>query len=1264
MLARRFTLATLALLCALVGALLFGSAPSLAGRGHVFGGSFGGKGAGEGQFEEPSGVAVGEASGDVYVVDSGNNRVEYFSSTGTYLGQFDGSGLLVGEGRAAGSGGLAGEVPTGRLSSPNGIAVDNSCQLHKPVLTEATVPTCASFDPSNGDVYVADIGNKVVDKFSPTGEYVGQVTGTPGDPVVEGELFGIGVGIDGKVWVHKHRPADFHGGGDVAQFGNGLVNEFVADEEIEGNLPIASGLAADSLNDFYILNHNGKGTYVGRFARIDTIAGLRAEEEEQSSGVAVELSSDEVYVDDVTAIARFGPKPSFGDSPSERFGAGHLVGGGGLAVSSTLQTVYVADSAADVITVFAPEGPSKPVVESQSVSDVASESATFLSELNPHGARTEYRFEYGRCGSPNRCAGGPYETSVPVPEASAGSSFVVQDVKVHAQLPRAAASYHFRIVAHNEFGTVDGEDKTFTTQPVGGTGPVLADGRQWELVSPANKHGALIAPLIGGFSEGLSQAAEDGGGIAYRADSPVGSDPPANGRTLAGSSQVLSVRGAQGWSTRDIATPHNSEIGSTLPEYRSFSSDLSSAFVSPEGIDATLLSPEATEQTPYLRREALCDSPVAAGECYRPLLTGKEGLADVPAGTKFGEDHESIFAGASPDLSHVILRPGPISIALTATPVLPPTSELYEWSAGVPASEALRLVSVLPASEGGGLAVGDTSAEDPFVGTRHSYAQGVRHSVSNDGSRIFWGLAHNGYRGSIYMRDTVHGRSVVDGETIPGETVRVDVRPGMAGGPGLAMFQVASTDGSKVFFSDEEQLTGNSGAGVDKPDLYECDIVEEAGKLACRLTDLTPASATGSAEVRDLVSGVSEDGSYVYFVANGVLGENENSKGEVATQGGCSPGEDPNSTCNLYEFHNGAVTFIAALSVRDEGAWAGEDQTYGTLNNMTAYTSPNGRYLTFVSERSLTGYDNRDAVSGKPDAEVYLYDAATGRLACVSCNPTGGRPAGVEAVEFTPTALSSVSTAEPHSENVASVAVVGGFRDSWIAANLPPAPNNAKGEGSYQTRPLSDSGRVFFNSNDALVPQDVNGNEDLYEFEPMGMGSCTASSVAFAPESGGCVSLISSGTSPEESGFLEASRSGGDVFFLTYSRLAGGDSDSSRDVYDAHVCAASTPCAPTSVSVPPCASGDACKGAPAPQPSVFGDPASATFAGAGNVAGTPSGSGVAGKPLTRAQKLARALRACGKKPKRKRSACKRQARKRYGAASAHGAVRATSKGQG
>ena len=57
---------------------------------------------------------------------------------------------------------------------------------------------------------------------------------------------------------------------------------------------------------------------------------------------------------------------------------------------------------------------------------------------------------------------------------------------------------------------------------------------------------------------------------------------------------------------------------------------------------------------------------------------------------------------------------------------------------------------------------------------------------------------------------------------------------------------------------------------------------------------------------------------------------------------------------------------------------------------------PERPWLAFMSSEQLTGYDTRDAKSGQPDEEVYLYSAATNGLVCASCDPTGARPVGEE----------------------------------------------------------------------------------------------------------------------------------------------------------------------------------------------------------------------------------------------------------------------------
>ena len=48
-------------------------------------GQFGSQGSGSGQFQTPKGVAVDQATGDVYVADSGNARVQKFDGTGVFI---------------------------------------------------------------------------------------------------------------------------------------------------------------------------------------------------------------------------------------------------------------------------------------------------------------------------------------------------------------------------------------------------------------------------------------------------------------------------------------------------------------------------------------------------------------------------------------------------------------------------------------------------------------------------------------------------------------------------------------------------------------------------------------------------------------------------------------------------------------------------------------------------------------------------------------------------------------------------------------------------------------------------------------------------------------------------------------------------------------------------------------------------------------------------------------------------------------------------
>jgi hypothetical protein len=1170
MIARRLTPATLVRLCVVVGALVFSSAPAFAAdRGHVFSKTFGGPCAGPGgacepgQLKEPSGMSVNDATGQVYVLDQGNNRIERFSSAGTYIGQFDGSGAVeVEPGKVeVGAAPPAGAFSFGSQALNSAVAVDNSCYFKK-----LGGSACLTADPSDGDVYVTDREHDVVDKFNAEGIYLGQLEKAPAETlfVAENEvrevpgagfqaLDGIAVGTDGSVWVLDRD--DLSGEGEIAKFTNVENNVYspplriMQDNTDNGIGRTRPGFAVDSEDNFYEL--------VGGFppGEVEPIA-LKADnsgktlfgplDEEVSTDVAVELSSNDSYIDNVTTLGRFSPSGVL----LERVGSGHLGGGSGIGVNSGSETVYVADASADVIEEYAPEGPGKPTVAGESVARVTAESASFVAEINPRSSgaesSTDYRFEYGVCATPSTCSTSGYGMQAPVPDGSIPADFEVHSVSQLVQGLEPDTTYHVRVLAENKNGAEYGSEETFTTQSAG-EALVLPDARAWEMVSPSDKYGALVGPI---GEEGLIQAAADGGAITYVADAPTEGES----RGYANAVQVFSTRSSGGWASEDISTPHSAALGPATGEgfdYRSFSTDLAQALVEPQGEFTPLSdgevseesSPRASERTEYLRNDFSCQAMPAT--CYTPLVTA----ANVPPGTHFGGDPEKTarglvgFVDATPDMSHVVLE--------SSVPLAEGTSaQFYEWAVG-----KLTPLPVRP---------------------------GIRHGISNDGTRIFG------------------GEEMYDSET--GETVELATAESGCGlcTSGGADFQIASSDGSRAFFTDANQLTKAAGNG-----LYECHVVVQAGVLACGLT-LLPQSG--------IVIGASEDGSYLYVV---------NSR-------------------NLYDEHRTGsewtAKLVASLSAHDSPDWN------SNLAGLTARVSPDGHWLAFMSQEDLTGYDNHDALSGKPDEEVYLYNAEANSLACASCNPTGARPVGVEYGKLPVSGGSN--------------GLVGGDRvwgsSTWLAANIPGGTPYAGCCTLYQSRYLSNGGRLFFNSHEGLVPQDVNGQEDVYEYEPSGIGTCRAGGVMFSERSGGCVGLISSGSSGEESAFLDASESGGDVFFLTTAKLAPQDTDTSVDVYDARECIVSSSCFSSSTEEPPpCTTEASCRPAPTQQPAIFGAPSSATFSGVGNLSTTPAVVKASGKKktksLTRAQKLAKALKACKKeKSSKKRATCEKHAHKTYG----------------
>jgi DNA-binding beta-propeller fold protein YncE len=424
--ARRLTPTVLATLGVLAGGLLSSSAPALAFKGYALVGQFGTAGSGNGELSSPAGVAVSQATKDVYVVDGGNNRVEQFSSTGTYLSQFNGTG-----------------APTGVFSAPEAIAVDNS-----------TNP----LDTSAGDVYVADTGHGVIDKFSSAGTYISQLKETSGGSVF-GELRGVAVDPEGNVWVYE-------GEGHVDEFSD--TGSFV--KTFNTGRGAQLGLAVDSSDSVYAICC---GEEVGKF---DSTTGIQLAEFSGggTTALAIDSSTNKLFVDKASSIEEFGPFGEPFSSPVATFPAeGLLSASHGIAVVDTagVGKVYATEREAGKVVIF--NEVLVPDVSTGGSSNIKRTTATIEGSLNPDKTKAKYYFQYGESkvyGSTTAVTGaGEGEVEVP---ASANLTSL-----------HAGTIYHYRLVAENENGANYGSDGTFETSPAvegvhteaaGGVGPTSA----------------------------------------------------------------------------------------------------------------------------------------------------------------------------------------------------------------------------------------------------------------------------------------------------------------------------------------------------------------------------------------------------------------------------------------------------------------------------------------------------------------------------------------------------------------------------------------------------------------------------------------------------------------------------------------------------------------------------------------------------------------------------------------------------------------------
>jgi hypothetical protein len=660
----------------------------------------------------------------------------------------------------------------------------------------------------------------------------------------------------------------------------------------------------------------------------------------------------------------------------------------------------------------------------------------------------------------------------------------------------------------------------------------LPDCRAYELVSPTEKNGGDVMPDSARVRAAAGQDAANPMAVAFASLTGFG-DVAGTGIAT----DYMSVRdgssGTSGWRTHALTPPQRSlsyfaAARGQDPSYDSvFSPDLGTGIFRAWSLLAPAPNAENVENL-YLRNDLR--SPGAGS--YQ-LLTDPAGPVGIPGNSvqaaQINVALVPVMAGNSADFGHVIFESRD-NLTGEAPASLSFQGWLWEWDHGT-----LRLAGILPDG---------SPAPTSNAGQSSLASLEPENTISSDGRRIFFTVTDGSCGtacGAIYMR-LDHTSTVqlnASERTTCADQDPCDSSPEPdPNGTQPATFWTASTDGSRVFFTTTEALTDDAPVNNDRK-LYVYDTSKPDSdphnlRLVNKARQVVPAN-----DVRGAI-GASADGSYVYFVSSGQL---------------VSGGPDLQNGDGIFVWHDdatpdGHLAYVGRIDPNDDienvpGNFA--------LNPLRARVTPDGKRLLFSTSTGtgLVGYDHgscpENGTSSGGCRELYVYDATSGTLRCASCNPTGA-PGTTDAYV-----------------GVRSLATGGAITSIRL--------NHA----------ISDDGsRVFFSTGEALVPQDVNGRADVYEYD--------------VPS--GSVHLISSGRSTSDSYFMDASANGDDVFFTTRQALTGWDTDGNTDLYDARVDGG----VPDPAAPPPGCSGDTCQAGSATGGLGLLAPGSVAIDGSDNVA--------------------------------------------------------------
>jgi len=660
-----------------------------------------------------------------------------------------------------------------------------------------------------------------------------------------------------------------------------------------------------------------------------------------------------------------------------------------------------------------------------------------------------------------------------------------------------------------------------------------ADHRAYEQVSPVYKNFGNAVPGTGSFMPATEYVALNGQAVVYGSQNAFANPP---GQILKSMASYVSRRDADGWHTQPVF-PNTCAADADNTDFFEFARQVErAAGISPNADYALIPQREyAGCATPPLDPTA----PLPATNLYRANFDDDPVSYDliVPS---FDEappvQHVASltgeYIGTSDDFSHIYYGTS-AAVANSEAPYGDAFTKLWEWDNGV-----VRLASVDPSGT-------------PFTG-KMSMVTGVggalqrmsdaTNSVSADGSRFFFEAPmnpNNSGPNDIYMRESgVATYNVSESECTvscgPDEPSQRRQR-----------FRWASADGAVVTFETPAKLlnadTNDAGTNNYGPDLYayrHSPNPTAESNLTLLSKDNEPADGTSSGFQE--VIGMADDGSSVFFIASGQLLAGE----PIA----------PGPKVYRWSWNGGAPTLQYLASAKNEGQHKLEE-----ILSFERRVTRSGDALMMEATARIDPVADHD-----DDTDVYLWRLGKG-WSCISCQTPGSPSSGPSTTGRTGPSVSGIAGTERS-----------------VARELVSAMSE-------------DGSRVFFQTQDALVPTDTNGPCSLDT--DVGYYTCTD----IYEWNDGRISLVTTGTGSRDLGLIGVGESGDDVFFYSAEQLVGWDRDNLIDVYDARVGSG----LPEPPPQPAACEGEACRGATSSAPGSSGA-GTAVFQGPGNSANNTS----------------------------------------------------------